>query len=304
VRILIIGGGFIGTSLAQELVDHDHDVTIISRTKPPIIPEKSSWCEVNATSARQFQTFGSNRTFEGVVLVHGPSDITRCETEQLVALETHTGVVDNVRRFLPSAYILLVSTDNVFPGSRKSYNELDSPQPINAYGKAKLAAERNLERHSPDSLIARTSLVYGWEPFQRAWTNFFMLCLRSWSEGRKIAAPKMLWNTPIAVNHVSAIYRHCLEEKITGYLHVSGPEMLNRFQWACQLADIFNIEPDRIEPVETRDSRYFCRPKRSCLTSIYLDDLLGKWSDINVQSPGEFAHSFKETLPSLGLTFK
>jgi dTDP-4-dehydrorhamnose reductase len=53
------------------------------------------------------------------------------------------------------------STDYVFDGVKTMpYTEEDSPHPLNAYGRSKLAGERAIEQCGADYLILRTSWVY------------------------------------------------------------------------------------------------------------------------------------------------
>jgi len=60
------------------------------------------------------------------------------------------------------AGIIHYSTDYVFDGSNKNpYIEDDKPNPINIYGKTKLAGEEAIEKSGCPHLILRTSWVYG-----------------------------------------------------------------------------------------------------------------------------------------------
>ena len=57
-----------------------------------------------------------------------------------------------------NALLIHYSTDYVFDGAKKSpYVETDEPDPINAYGRTKLAGERAIQSSSCDYLIFRTS---------------------------------------------------------------------------------------------------------------------------------------------------
>jgi dTDP-4-dehydrorhamnose reductase len=59
------------------------------------------------------------------------------------------------------ALVIHYSTDYVFDGSNKSpYEEADQPNPINVYGKTKLAGEEALRNSGATHLIFRTSWVY------------------------------------------------------------------------------------------------------------------------------------------------
>lgn len=61
-----------------------------------------------------------------------------------------------------NAAIVHYSTDYVFDGTKTSaYTEQDKPNPINVYGKSKLAGERALEAADIPYIILRTSWAYG-----------------------------------------------------------------------------------------------------------------------------------------------
>lgn len=59
------------------------------------------------------------------------------------------------------AKLVHYSTDYVFDGSKKEYIESDSTNPINVYGKSKLAGERNIAAFMNDYRIIRTSWLFG-----------------------------------------------------------------------------------------------------------------------------------------------
>lgn len=59
------------------------------------------------------------------------------------------------------ASILYVSTDYVFDGSKRSpYTAVDTPNPLNVYGKSKLLGEQAVQAHCPRHWILRTSWLH------------------------------------------------------------------------------------------------------------------------------------------------
>ena len=59
------------------------------------------------------------------------------------------------------ARLVLVSSDVVFGGSDQPYDESAVPDPVSAYGAAKVAAERAALGSGADVVVARTSLILG-----------------------------------------------------------------------------------------------------------------------------------------------
>lgn len=70
--------------------------------------------------------------------------------------------------------LIHLSTDYVFSGEASSpYSEGDRPNPRTAYGRTKLAGEEFVLEHCPDSIVARTAWLYGYEG-----SNFVKTMLR------------------------------------------------------------------------------------------------------------------------------
>src|SRR3954452_12728393 len=64
------------------------------------------------------------------------------------------------------ARLVHVSTDYVFDGTAEgAYGENAEPNPLNVYGRSKLAGEANVRSANPEHVIVRTSWVYS--PFGR-----------------------------------------------------------------------------------------------------------------------------------------
>lgn len=65
-----------------------------------------------------------------------------------------------------------ISTDYVFDGTKGSgYAPMDQPNPVNAYGMAKYLGERLSRETYSQTIVIRTSWLYGWNPDSRNFVN-------------------------------------------------------------------------------------------------------------------------------------
>lgn len=81
--------------------------------------------------------------------------------------------------------LLSFSSDLVFDGNKDApYVESDAPGPLNAYGRGKLEAERQMLALAPDALMVRSSAFFGpWDEH-----NFVTLALAALARGERWAA--------------------------------------------------------------------------------------------------------------------
>ena len=89
--------------------------------------------------------------------------VDKAESEEALAQIVNRDAVKALALAAQAAGALLVhySTDYVFNGRKSApYVEDDEPNPINAYGRSKLAGERAIRNSGCEYLIFRTSWVY------------------------------------------------------------------------------------------------------------------------------------------------
>lgn len=90
------------------------------------------------------------------------------------------------------AALIHYSTDYVFDGSKNTpYAEADIPNPINAYGRSKLAGDQAIQTAGIPHLILRTGWVYGWYGH-----NFLRTILRLSHSQRELHVVDDQWGTP------------------------------------------------------------------------------------------------------------
>ena len=142
------------------------------------------------------------------------------------------------------ARFVYFSTDYVFRGDAGPDAEDDPADPPNAYGRAKLDAERAIADALGDrALIARTSWVYGPE---RQGKNFAYQVVRRLVTGQPVMVPSDQRSSPSYAPDVALAAIRLAEDGRSGLYHVAGPEVVSRPDFAKAIAEAFGLDPSPI----------------------------------------------------------
>lgn len=118
-----------------DLANRDRLIAVIRAAKPDIIVNAAAYTAVDQAESDTATAMAINATAPGIMAE---------EAKRLGALLVH------------------YSTDYVFDGCKDgAYTEDDAPNPLNAYGRSKLAGEQAIAAAGGRHLILRTSWVYG-----------------------------------------------------------------------------------------------------------------------------------------------
>jgi dTDP-4-dehydrorhamnose reductase len=270
VKTLVVGSGFVGRAVARRLLAQGHEVVLASRT-PPFTDGSSvtpGWIPVDVVAPGSFAQAVHRTEADSVVLVHGPSDVTWCESHPAEAMAGHAGAARRVAEAAGNHRVVLISTDNVFDGSALTSVESTPTRPANAYGRAKRAAEDILSA-LPGAVLLRVSLVYGWETADTPkWLNFFASCVHRLQAGETVAAPYDQWTTPVLIDDVAETTHALLAaDDAPRLLHLGGPDRISRADWAAEIAAGLGLPRERVVAEPRARGRYAHRPASTCLSS-------------------------------------
>ena len=115
-----------------------------------------------------------------------------------------------------NALLVHYSTDYIFDGTKESpYSETDKPNPINAYGRTKLAGEQAIQLSGCDHLIFRTSWVYASRGH-----NFLLTMLKLAQEREKLSIVNDQIGSPTSARLIADTTVLCVQqamkEKLVG----------------------------------------------------------------------------------------
>jgi dTDP-4-dehydrorhamnose reductase len=147
------------------------------------------------------------------------------------------------------AYLLAVGTDMVFAGDGGAPYAEDAPtDPISAYGRSKLAAERAVLEQDASFAVARTAWLYGGAGKHFPRTVLTVLCDRGAMDvvDDEFGSPTFAADLAGALVKLAAL-------RGSGVFHLANEGRASRFELARETARLAGFDPERVRPISTED---------------------------------------------------
>jgi len=120
--------------------------------------------ELDLSNENNIARYFENNVFDTIINCAAYTAVDKAEEEEVLANKINHLAAAQLSQIAKNqqAKLIHISTDYVFDGeSEKPYIETDKTNPINVYGRTKLAGEKALQEIMPtDAVIIRTSWVY------------------------------------------------------------------------------------------------------------------------------------------------
>ena len=178
------------------------------------------------------------------------------------------------------ARLLYVSTDYVFDGSGDApWKPQDTPKPLNVYGESKLAGEKAALTLCPQSLVVRSSWLFGeTEP------NFVRTMLRLAETNDEIRVVSDQIGSPTYTPDLAQALRSLAEGERCGIVHVTNEGVCS---WAEFAAEIFRLAGVSAQVIPISGEEYLTpaqRPHNSRLAKSAAEaPILSPWQDALVR---------------------
>lgn len=150
------------------------------------------------------------------------------------------------------ALLVHYSTDYIFDGAKRTpYEEDDSPNPLNVYGRTKLEGERAIQESGPAYLIFRTAWVYA-----REGRNFLRTVLRLATEKEELRIVRDQRGAPTSSAEVAAATVKVLSPlfssgsgslhgtHVSGIYHMTAGGETTWYDFACRILELAAGRPD------------------------------------------------------------
>jgi dTDP-4-dehydrorhamnose reductase len=180
------------------------------------------------------------------LIVHtaGITSVEACERDPDHARHVYADLSRNVAEaaLAIGARLIHISTDHLFAGARALYSEDDAPEPVNAYGRAKLLAEQAVAAAYPEALIVRTNF-FGWgHRYRRSFSDWIFDGL---SADRELTMFDDVFITPMLADCVAEHAQRLIELGASGIYNVVGDERISKYDFGIALARLFDL-PERL----------------------------------------------------------
>jgi dTDP-4-dehydrorhamnose reductase len=273
MRVLITGGtGQLGLALSRECQAAGDTVNALG----------SAECDVSDREL-VLQLVGAWRPD---VILHCAAwtDVDGCELDPVRAMRVNAWGSRNVAEAasLIGARVVGVSTDYVFDGlgagpeGGRPYHEWDQTNPLNEYGRSKLAGERELvDRLGGDACVVRTAWVCSADG-----KNFLKTMLRVADQGAAERTPVTVVNdqhgSPTFTDDLAVVIRALAIRRVSGMYHASNPGHTTWHGFAAKIFELSGHDPSRVVAVSSSEllpARPAARPTFSLLGSVARDSL-------------------------------
>jgi dTDP-4-dehydrorhamnose reductase len=243
---------------------------------PRLQVSDSTYVELDITKKQQVREAVADHKPAVIINAAAMTNVDACEKERETAWKINVTGVENIIEAAKrlDATVVHVSTDYVFDGKSGPYSEDDRPEPINYYGRSKLASENQLKASGLQYFIARTMVLYGFAPDTKS--NFALWLVRNLEERSPVRVVDDQMGNPTLVDDLAHAIISAVELEKTGVYHVAGREIVSRFEFALGLASVFGFDRELITPVKTSAlNQPAQRPLKSGLITLKAEVELG-----------------------------
>jgi dTDP-4-dehydrorhamnose reductase len=277
LRVAIVGAaGGLGRKVVEVVsMETPWEIIAITRDEVSYGEERSTF---NSRDHREWRRLFDNDelTPDAIINCAAMTDVDRCETERSVAWESNVKLVEHIINQCKrsgSRYIH-ISTDYVFDGRNGPYSETSTPNPINYYGKTKLAAENLCAQSRIDYTVIRTMWLYGEDEGRKR--SFVKWIADTVGAGQSVNIVTDEIGSPSLVDDVAYGIIKSIERQKNGIVNIAGPEVMSRWDFAMAVADVYHLDRNLFNPITTAQlNRVARRPLRSGLIPLQAQTTLG-----------------------------
>jgi dTDP-4-dehydrorhamnose reductase len=256
VALLMTGAsGFLGSYLYQHLCSPEGQAALRSRlgttsdtavsihgTYHRHVPSGNGCLhQVDLTDATAVDRLWQQIQPQAVIHSAAVSNAHQCEQDPEGTHRVNVGAAVALARRAAGEGIpfIFLSTGLVFGGDCAPYAEGSKPHPLSHYGRQKAEAEAAILELYPQATVCRLPLLYGAATATgQCFLQGFLAQLR---QGHSISLFTDEFRTPVEAGDAARGIVQMLAQRVTGIIHLGGPERLSRYDFGRIMARQFHL---------------------------------------------------------------
>ncbi|KAJ2811935.1 hypothetical protein H4S07_001741 [Coemansia furcata] len=246
MKVVITGAsGLLGRQVVLEAERRGHTVvgTALSRAQAATI------VKLDLTDTSAVEEFFTKEKPQAIIHCAAEKRPDVAEKNQLATEQLNAvvpGLLAKIAQNL-GAFFVYVSTDYVFDGTAPPYEVGDTPNPLNFYGRTKLAGEQAVQMANPEAAILRVPVLYGPAEYAaESAVNVLVDVVKSGS-GTQMDAwqarfPTCTEDVARVLVDLSEISVGAVGEGVAGIFHFSAAEKMTKYDMCRVFARILGLE--------------------------------------------------------------
>lgn len=239
--ILILGvNSFVGSNLAEFLRKDFRVVGTYHNKNHPLPGILTLPCDVLNKEEVQLVLYAFKPDY--VLYCVGLTSLRDCSDTPNACDALNSAGLFNVAEMAPryGARIVYFSSQFVFSGMNKNYNEMDNPDVITQYGKAQASAEFYLQKSSLNYLIFRCCSFYG-RGVNPLKGTFFERLQKNLKNNQGVIYDNFVHQGFLDVYYLGMILKMCIDKNVSNrLLHLSTQDTMTHYDFAKLYCEIFN----------------------------------------------------------------
>ncbi|MBI9109608.1 sugar nucleotide-binding protein [Maridesulfovibrio ferrireducens] len=259
MKILVIGDGTLGKSLANESIKRGHSVFKTSR--------KNSSC-LYLDLSRKVDVTTLPKT-EWAIIAAAVSGFKSCEKDQKAYTVNVTNTINLANDLMQrGTRILFPSSTAVFNGEKPFYGPTAHPSPQTKYGQQKAEVEEFLNENSSKASIVRYTKILTTE------SGILYNWLNSFQKQEEITAFTDLSIAPILIGDAAFATCRLMEEDKTGIYHCSSSEEVSYYDFAQRLCKHYGFDKKLVKETTCKSNKNMYCPPFSSLDATETENII------------------------------
>ncbi len=203
----------------------------------------------------------------------GLTSVEDCEKNEKHAQYIHVTFPREIADLTANESILNIhiSTDHLWDGKKSFYTELESPNPVNVYGKTKAKGEIEVLKQNPNSMVIRSNFFGSGNSWRQSFSDWVIAKLR---EPNEFYGFEDLYFTPISIPLLLGFINDLISNRFSGIIHLAGSERISKYEFIIKMAKILKLNYNHLVSRQySLTNREVMRPLDMSLSSVHFSKI-------------------------------